>query len=207
MDLLDIAHPAVRELEADKPAEQRAEEANKEEDCEAIINLPLRELSRRANYTPNNAGSAEYLRRWANETVLLGGIADFRNITEHPCLYPKLNGTSDDGGNDLGPKHRLWRNLHVVTELEIRREGEGLSHSDVTPRLEHHHGDRAAGEAITNDELGDNVQTNLLVGDGLDHADGNDIEEGDDESEDEPLDRELSLPTFNDGDTECEHAH
>jgi hypothetical protein len=52
-----------------------------------------------------------------------------------------------------------------------------LSHGNVTPGLEHHHGDGASWERIADDELCDNVQADLLVSDGLDHPDRNDIGE------------------------------
>lgn len=77
----------------------------------------------------------------------------------------------------------LWKNapqtnLHVMAELEVRRECQRLSHSDITPSLEHHHRYWATWQSIADDELSDNIQTNLLVGDGLNHANGDDIDKG-----------------------------
>ena len=77
------------------------------------------------------------------------------NVREHPGLNTELNGASDDGGDDLGPEHGSWRYLHVVAKLEVGRERERLSHGDVSPGLEHHHGDRPSGEGIPNDQLCD----------------------------------------------------
>ena len=64
-----------------------------------------------------------------------------------------------------------------MAKLEVRGECQGLGHGDVSPSLEHHHGDGAAGESITNDKLSDDVEANLLVGNSLDHADRDDIDE------------------------------
>lgn len=77
---------------------------------------------------------------------------------------------------------RLWylRDLHVVTELEVGDERQRLGHGDVTPGLEHHHRDRLSGKGVTNDELSDDVEADLLVRDGLDHADGDDVDVSDD---------------------------
>ena len=70
------------------------------------------------------------------------------------------------------------RNLHVVANLEIVGELQGLSHGDVTPGLEHHHSDGLAGEQVTDDQLSDDVQTDLLVSDSLDHTDRNRVDKG-----------------------------
>ena len=83
------------------------------------------------------------------------------------------------------------RNLHVMTQFEVRTEGESLGHGDVTPGLEHHHCDRSTGEGVTDDKFGDDaklkscqwdieyqgikrgiLQTNLLIGNSLNHTDG-----------------------------------
>ena len=69
------------------------------------------------------------------------------------------------------------RNLHVMTQFEVRTEGESLGHGDVTPGLEHHHSDGLAGEQVTDDQLSDDVQTDLLVSDGLDDTNGDGVEE------------------------------
>lgn len=47
--------------------------------------------------------------------------------------------------------------------LYFRSQGESLGHSDVTPGLEHHHGDRATRKGVTDDKLSDNVETDLLA--------------------------------------------
>src|ERR1700760_1028309 len=104
---------------------------------------------------------------------------------EHPCLYTELRSAGKDGSNNLTPEHRARRYLHVMTELKITSEGQSLSHGDVSPGLEHHHCDRVTREGVTDDKLGNDVKTNLLVSDSLDHANGNDVHEGDNEREDE----------------------
>ena len=71
-----------------------------------------------------------------------------------------------------------------MAKLEIRGELQSLSHRDVAPGLEHHHSDRMPGESVANDELGNNVEPDLLVGDSLNDADGDDVHEGDDLSRD-----------------------
>jgi len=40
------------------------------------------------------------------------------------------------GGDDLRGEHGPWRDLHVVSELEVAYEAEGLGHCDVAECLE-----------------------------------------------------------------------
>ena len=79
------------------------------------------------------------------------------DIAEHPSLDRKLHSTGNDSCNNLTPEHRARRDLHVVAKLEVRSELECLHHSDVSPGLEHHHGDRPSGEGIPNDQLCDHA--------------------------------------------------
>ena len=106
--------------------------------------------------------------------------ADVVNVAEHPRLDAELDSAGDSGGDDLAPEHGSRRDLHVVAELEVGRERQRLRHRDVAPRLEHHHCDRSSGKRITDDQLCDHVQADLLVGDRLDYTDGNGVDECDD---------------------------
>ncbi len=103
--------------------------------------------------------------------------ADILDVREHPGLDAELHCPSNDGGDDLSKEHWARRDLHVVTKLKVGRERQSLRHCDVAPCLEHHHRDRSAGKHVPNNELGDNVQADLLVRNRLDHADRNDIDE------------------------------
>jgi len=62
-----------------------------------------------------------------------------------------------------------------MTELEVRSELQGLSHGDIAPGLEQHHSDGSAGESVPDDQLRNDVETNLLIGDSLNHADGDHV--------------------------------
>jgi hypothetical protein len=116
------------------------------------------------------------------------------------------------------------RNLHVVTKLEVRSERKCLRHRDITPSLEHHHSDRPARKSVADHELGNDVQTDLIVGDSLYHTDGDDINERDNldassqlravmrcletyQSEDERPHWHLCRPDLNHNDTKDKHSH
>jgi hypothetical protein len=64
-----------------------------------------------------------------------------------------------------------------VTQLEVRGESKRLSHRDVTPSLKHHHGNRMARESVSDDEFGNDVETDLLIGDCLDHTNRDNVDE------------------------------
>lgn len=194
---IDIANDAIRPLPADQVTDNWAGEPNEEEEYQGVVYLSLRELPHWSNNTPDNTGGAKYLRRRTDKAILLRRITKVLNIGEHLCLDTELCGTSYNRRDDLGPEHRPRGNLHVVAQLKVGRESQSLSHSDVTPSLEHHHCDRVAGQRVSNNQLRDDVQSHLLISDGLDHSDRNDIDKGDNQSEDEVLHRELGIPDLN----------
>lgn len=73
---------------------------------------------------------------------------------------------------------KMWvmrRTLHIMTKFEVRCECESLSHRleqhkymlklimglvayNITPGLEHHHGDGTSGKSVSNDQLGDDTR-------------------------------------------------
>ena len=73
--------------------------------------------------------------------------------------------------------------------------------------LEKHHSQWASRDSVPNDQLRHDIQANLLICDSLDHANGKDVEESNEQSKNETPHRELSWPNFDDNDTEDEHDH
>jgi len=173
---VEITNPAVREALADKPADDGTNETNKEEEREGIIDLSLGELPSRANDTPDDTGSTEDLSRWADESIPLVGVTHVGNVREHPGLDTELYGSGNDGGDNLRPEHGPGRDLHIVTDLEVSGKLQCLGHCNITPSLEHHHGDRSARKGITDDEFSNDIKTNLLVSDSLNHSNGYNVD-------------------------------
>lgn len=58
----------------------------------------------------------------------------------------------------------------------------------------HHHGDGLSRKHVTNDHLGDDVQTSLLIGNGLDNANWQDEEGTDTNADDVRPPREVGRP-------------
>ena len=127
--------------------------------------------------TPNDRGRVESPRGTAGEGSARGG-ADVRAGGDQPGGSDQVDGAGNEGRDELGHEHDSWGDLHVVTELQIGSEGQGLDVDNVTVGLEGNVGNGVTRENVTNDVLGDDVQTRLLVGDGLDDTDRQDEEYG-----------------------------
>ena len=94
-----------------------------------------------------------------------------------------------------------------MTKFKVRSKLKGLNHRNVSPGLEHHHSERTTGDSVAHDQFGENIDADLLVGESLDHANWNDIEECDQKSQHETPDREFGWPNLDACDAECEHGH
>lgn len=114
------------------------------------------------------------------------------------------NKTADEGGDDLGAEHDTGRDLHVVTELEICGETNSLVGTDVGDTLEDHVCNGLSGKNVTCDHLVDDLESDLLVRDGLEHADGDGQECRNEEGEEECPDRELGWEDLDSDDHEDE---
>ena len=60
-------------------------------------------------------------------------------------------------------EHLAWRNLHIVAELKVTDEVQCLTHRGKTPGLKHHHCNQSARDQIANDELRNDVKTDILA--------------------------------------------
>jgi hypothetical protein len=102
-----------------------------EEERQRIVDLAVRELAHGTDDTPDDRRGAEDLCAQADEAVLLCRRADVRDVGEHPGLDADPGGPGDDGADDLCPEHGPWGYFHVVAELEVGGELQGLGHGDV----------------------------------------------------------------------------
>lgn len=71
-----------------------------------------------------------------------------------------------------------------MTKFQVARELDGLSDYAVAIGLEDHNGDGSSGNDIASNELSQDIESHLLVGDGKEDADGKDEDQGDNEGED-----------------------
>jgi len=86
----------------------------------------------------------------------------------------------DRGGGGLSEEHDPRRDLHIVTNLKFRVTGEveGLFRHYGSIHLEDHNGDGFSGNDVTGNELGEDVESQLLVGNREEHAEGEDKDQG-----------------------------
>ena len=87
-----------------------------------------------------------------------------------------------------------YRDLEVVTEFHILNKVQSLGHCDVSEGLEEHHGYRSPRKHVTDHELGQHVESKLSVGDSLDHADGDEEDNGEQERNDKRPPCQMSVP-------------
>lgn len=60
----------------------------------------------------------------------------------------------------------------MVTELHVLSKGKTLCHGDVAISLEQHHGIRLAGLHVSDQKLGENIETKLYIGNCLNKPNG-----------------------------------
>ena len=175
---IDVAPERLGVTLSQKVCRDRQNGADKPEPVELGIQLSGTECSLRTDRSPNDGRSTESLCTGASPDGR-GRVADTVNVVKDPGLHEDLNDSGDSGGGTLAPEHEPRGNLHVVTDLHVVDERHALRHGDVSVRLEDHHGNGLAGNSETDDQFRDDVETDLLVRDGLDHADGQGQNDGD----------------------------
>ena len=68
--------------------------------------------------------------------LCLSRRADALNVVESKVQNNDLDEAGESCGNHLRHEHGPRRNLHIVTEFQIRHEAECLRHGDVAESLE-----------------------------------------------------------------------
>lgn len=192
----DVAESRARIAAGKEVLDDGAQEANQPEVVAPGVQLTSTENELGTNDTPDDGGVVESTGAGAGQTLGLIGRADLVNVAEEEVVRADLNNGQPDDGKSLSLEHAARRNLHVVANLHVRNVVETVIAQHVTPRLEQHHGNRAARKHVTEDHLSDNVETGLLVGNGLYHTNGN-VENGTDEnSNDVGPPGQVSLPNL-----------
>ena len=107
-----------------------------------------------------------------SETVDGLWSAEARNVEEHPVENTNLCQARDNGSHHLDIKEKLWRDLHVMTELEVGGEFNPLCRTDVAVGHKNHVRHGTTGEDDTANELADEVKAAVLIGDGHDNSHG-----------------------------------
>ena len=189
----DVTQHRLRVAAGNKELDERAESTDEPEVVSPRVESTSTEDTLGSNDTPDNGGVVESTSVGAGKTLRLVRCADAVDVTTEEVVGGDLDEREPDDGESLGGEHASGRNLEVVADLHVRDVGKGVSHGHVTERLEHHHGNGATREHVTEDHLSDDVQTGLLVGDSLDDTDGDGENNTDEDSDNVSPPGEVSL--------------
>lgn len=129
---------------------------------------------RLTNQSPDHRGIVEDSSARAIELADLVAAAHVReDATEGPEEDGSLHDARPERSDQLTKEHGSGRQLQVVAQFHVLHKGKSLSHCNVSISLEQHHGIWSSGQHVSDEELGENVETKLDVCNGLDHANGN----------------------------------
>ena len=92
-----------------------------------------------------------------------------------------------------------------LTEFQVLREVHALGHANIAVGLEQHHRHWTTGLHVTDDKLGNNIQTDINVGRGLDNAERNKPDDGDDEGNEERPPAQMRWVTLSDAQPDANH--
>ena len=127
----------------------------------------------RSDDAPEDATVKMHSRQWTRKAVDRVDLAKARNECEHPIQNANLRKTRYERCDHLYHEHDLWWNLHVLTQLEIRREFDSLGRADVTISRENHVRHWPSGKSVSAHKLRNEVKTEVLICDRHDDSNGN----------------------------------
>ena len=197
---VDEAEPrrpgAVRERARHRPERHRRQRAGEEEVVHLGVEAEAAEHAQRPHDAPDDGRVEEDVVAGARPGAplrQLRRVADAGHRLQQPPRRGEVDRRRQHGADELHGEHGARRDLHVVAQLEVLQEHDGLRHADVAVRLERHVGERPPRVEVADDELRHDVEPGLLVGGGRDDADGEREEEGDAGGEEDAPVRELEL--------------
>lgn len=143
----------------------------KEEPHHRVVKTTATKQSTWSDDSPDDRGGKEHMCVGARVVVCLMRCAHAFNGAKSPVVNGDLDNAGPDGRDELRPESCALRYLHVMREFDVLSEVKTLITCDVAVHLEHHHCQGAPGLHISNDELGNDVQSKLDVCGCLDNAD------------------------------------
>lgn len=147
--------------------------ANQEAVQQPIVHGPDTEHPGGPEGTPEDTGSEEGVDTRASEVIRLGGATYSRDLSHLVVENGRANETRNDCCNDLSREGDTGRNVNVMGQLQILSEVDRVGSRDVTIRLEVVHGCCVSSKPETAKQLGENVERNLDIRDGLDNSNRN----------------------------------
>lgn len=115
--------------------------------------------------------------------MCLARVTNTVDVGKGPTLDDDDDETGYCGGGNLSGEHDSGWDLHIVTEFQVAGEVTGLFGHDSAINFEDHDSNRPSGNHVASNELGKDVESQLLVGDRLQDAEGEDEDQGEGDSE------------------------
>lgn len=178
----------------EEPRDDGCDGADQPEPLQTAVEGLAGEHASRADGAPDHGSRVEDLGLWAGELICLVVLADVGDVAERPVHDGDLDNRRPHRGHQLGREHDPGRDLHIMAEFEILGEVQSLRHDQVSVVLKHHHGERAAGDHVADDVLGEDVQAELEIGDGLHDTDRDCPDHGDGQADDKRPPGKASVP-------------
>lgn len=149
-----------------------AQEANEPEPVDPREHGTSTKDTTGTNNTPDDTGVVEGSCVVASQSLLLVRRAEILDVAGDKVEGGNLDNGQPDDSKSLGSEHTAGRDLDVVANFHVGNVRQAIGVDHVAPRLEQHHGNRAAGKHVTDNHLSDDVETGLVVGDSDNDADG-----------------------------------
>ena len=99
--------------------------------------------------------------------------ANALNVADEEVVGRNLNDRKPEDSDELSAEHGTGWDFHVMAKFHVRRVRESVVLHHVTVTLKHHHCKWSSWLHITDNELGDNIETRSIGGDGVYHSDWN----------------------------------
>ena len=146
----------------------REEGTDEETPQEGVVDGTNTEHFLGSKSTPENGSSEESIESGTGEMVLLPRCANIGYLRHLIVEDSRAHETGNKGSEHLAIESDPRWNVDVMGELEILGEVEGMRGGDVSVGLEVVHGGSIAGKPETTEQLGNNVKSDLYVGNGHD---------------------------------------
>ena len=156
----------------------REEGTSEEKPQEAIVNCTNAEHSLGSEGSPEDGSGKGSVDTRAGEMVLLTGHTNTGNLRHLVVEDSRANKTGNEGGDHLATESDPRRYVGVMGKLEVLGKAQGVRSGDISVGLEEVHAVGVTGEPETTEQLGNDVEGYLHVGDGLDDAARNTKDDG-----------------------------
>ena len=132
--------PLLRVLTRKVPDGDRRHQPEQEEVVHLLVQPQLPEHAKGPYNAPDYGGVVEHVVPRAGPWAARGQICWVTNVFnggQEPPSCAEAHQGSDHRPHELNQEHRFWRDFHVMAELEVGEERDGLRHAYGAVGLEH----------------------------------------------------------------------